>query len=149
MGPVEHLTVWDLPLPGKNYSFINNQISILSFKTLTCLLSLGSLGALSEALGLDPLSGFVLGLPVLDSVVGNIVLFWLIDVSSLVTSAEMSILDKSPNLSTMSFELISGGDKKELKKVVNAKQILLQFPNKLTHSFAFYRNNLYKEKMLF
>lgn len=68
----------------------------------------------------------------LDSVVGNIVLFWFIDVSSLVTSAEMSILDKSPNLSTISFELISGGDKKELKKVVTAKQILLQFPNQLT-----------------
>lgn len=52
----------------------------------------------------------------LDSVVGNKVLFWLIDDNSLVTSAEMSIFDKSPNLSTISFELISGGDKKELKK---------------------------------
>lgn len=52
----------------------------------------------------------------LNSVVGNKVLFWLIDDNSLVTSAEMSIFDKSPNLSTISFELISGGDKKELKK---------------------------------
>lgn len=115
MGLVGYLIVSGLFLPGKNYNFISDQIIII-FSNPTCLLSLGSLGALSEALGLEPLSGFVLGLSMLDSVVGNKVLFWLIDDNSLVTSAEMSIFDKSPNLSTISFELISGGDKKELKK---------------------------------